>query len=136
MKDKFLRVLQFWKNPDTPSRAPEMWGPYIIHMLTFLMLKGRFNYENQRPSQISFLFYVCILLLSTFIMQVVAKVKMVHLTIAQTFSILSYSQLYFIPFGFTARFVPSKFARLFIVSPALIIQPYFYFLTSDLLFSN
>lgn len=133
MKDKFKRVLQFWKNPETPSRAPEIWGPYIIHTLTYLLLKGVFPSSYQNP-EISFAIYICILILSTFIMQVVAKVKMVRLTVAQTFSILSYSQIYFIPFGIISRFVSPKFAKLFIISPAMAIQPYFNFLTPDSLF--
>lgn len=106
-----------------------MIGPYFIHLLTFIVFKSfRDNYAIQR----SFLVYIIFLGLFTLGYKVLARLRMAYLSFAQIFSILSYSQIYFIPFGIITRFISSGWGIFLILLPALIIQPYFFnFLIPD-----
>ncbi|KAK8898807.1 hypothetical protein M9Y10_001099 [Tritrichomonas musculus] len=115
-----MKSILFWKAPESPSRAPEMIGPYFIHLITFIVFKA---FLDNAAIQRSFLVYIIFLALYTLGFKALARFRMAYLSFAQIFSIMSYSQLYFIPFGFISRFISSGWGIFFILLPALIVQP-------------
>lgn len=120
-KDKILRAVKVWENPETPLRAPEMIGPFVIHCLTFIIYKSFL--DDPAQTQSSFLLYIIGLLVLTAVLKIVGKSRMATLSIAQIFSIMSYSQVYYIPFGLLARIPDSTFLRILLSLPAFAVQP-------------
>jgi hypothetical protein len=77
--------------------------------------------------------YIGILAIMTVILRIVARARMGTVSIVQVFSILSYSQIYFIPFGFSARFVKSPLLEMAIMAPAAALQFFCAYRLSSLL---
>jgi ACR3 family arsenite efflux pump ArsB len=56
-----------------------------------------------------------------------------RLSLAQTFSVMSYSQVYFVPFGLISRIATSDLLRIVILLPAFLVQPLVAYRLSSLL---
>jgi hypothetical protein len=98
-----------------------MLGPLVIHALTFIVFNA---YREVSHVQVGFVVYLMILLFATYGFRLVAKARMATLSIAQTFSILSYSQIYFIPFGALTRLDSSPLFRAALLLPPFVVQPF------------
>jgi ACR3 family arsenite efflux pump ArsB len=123
-------ALAFWRAPPAPSRTPELFGPFLIHTLTFVILK---SWIDRNSTEISFVIYIGILILIPFILNGLGRVKLARLSIAQTFSVMSYSQIYFLPFALISRITNSDLIRVAILTPAFLVQPVVAYRLSSLL---
>jgi len=97
-----------------------MIGPFVIHVLTFIVFK---SFLKPSSVQVGFAIYVACLIIGTYAFKLVAKARMGTLSVAQTFSILSYSQIYFIPFGIVSRIRSGVLFRIAMLLPPLLVQP-------------
>ena len=117
---KLLRVLKFWQIPASPLRAVEMIGPFCIHVLTFIIFEA---FHETSKIQSGMLLYLLFLVAFTALLKALARIRMVSLSIAQLFSIMSYSQIWFIPFVFVSRFLSSGLARGLVLLVPFLMQP-------------
>lgn len=116
-REKLLRVLTL---PASPLRDVEMIGPFCIHVLTFIVFEA---FHETSKIQSGMLLYLLFLVAFTALLKAIARIRMVSLSIAQLFSTMSYSQIWFIPFGFISRFLSSGLARGLVLLVPFLLQP-------------
>lgn len=116
---KLICVLQIWKKPTVPLRAVEMIGPFAIHLITFIVFEA---FKSTSAIQSSFFIYILCLVAFLGLLKIQAGIRMLSLSLAQIFSIMSYSQIWFIPFVFLARFFDSWVVRVGILTLPLVLQ--------------
>ena len=100
MKGRLVRSIKFLKSNQQPIRETEMFGPTIINFVVALLMLG---FKSDQGVQKGYALYVITLILVVACVYFILLFNLVHLSVAQVCSIVSYSLIYFIPFGILAR---------------------------------
>ena len=132
MKKRFLCSALFFRD-GFPIKEVEMFGPTIINALIFLVSSvGKSN----ESFETCFYLYISALFISVLCLQFVLKCKHADISCAQNISIMSYSSIYFVPFGIISRLLHHKnrvmlFLKMIMLIPSMVLQMYIFLLIID-----